>query len=445
MTQERKSSRPQLLQSMIDAFRQTDLRRKMLITLGILVLFRFIAHVPVPGADASAMQDFLGGGSSAGSLFGMLDLFSGGLMRNMSIASLGVYPYITATIIMQLMVPVIPRLRELAREGDTGRAKINIYTHWMTVPLAMLQGYSQLILLQRSSSVVTNIGFSGENALPTISMIVAMTAGTMFLVWLGELITEYGIGNGVSLIIFAGIVCTLPQLIGYGTLENDVFGLILFVVLSLVILVTIIIFTEAQRRIPVQYARSLYRGGRVYRQSGGTHIPMRVNSGGMIPIIFAMSFMLMPGIIAGFFVSPDLANPNFANSVVNLFSSEGYFYWILYFFLVVALTFFYTTVIFQQQNLAETLQRQGAFIPGIRPGKATHQYLSKLSNRLTWGGAIFLGLVTISPFIIQKITGISGNLQLPAIGMIIVVGVALDTMRQLEAQLLMRKYEGFLK
>jgi len=445
VTQERKSSRPQLLQSMIDAFRQTDLRRKMLITLGILVLFRFIAHVPVPGADPAAMKDFLGGGTSAGSLFGMLDLFSGSAMRNMSVAALGVYPYITATIIMQLMVPVIPKLRELAREGDGGRAKINVYTHWLTVPLAMLQGYSQLVLLQRSSDVISNVGFSGENALPTISMIIAMTAGTMFLVWLGELITEYGIGNGVSMIIFAGIVCTLPNLVGQGALTHDPLGLVLFLILSLVVLVTIIIFTEAQRRIPVQYARSLYRGGKVYRQSGGTHIPIRVNSAGMIPIIFAMSFLLMPGIIAGFFVSSDVANPNFANSVVNLFSDRGWFYWILYFFLVVALTFFYTTVIFQQQNLADTLQKQGAFIPGIRPGKATHQYLSKLNNRITWGGAIFLGLVTISPFIIQKISGITGNLQLPAIGMIIVVGVALDTMRQLEAQLLMRNYEGFLK
>lgn len=444
MTQERKSSRPQLLQSMIDAFRQTDLRRKLLITLGILVLFRFIAHVPVPGADPAAMKDFLGGGTSAGSLFGMLDLFSGSAMRNMSIAALGVYPYITATIIMQLMVPVIPKLRELAREGDSGRAKINVYTHWLTVPLAMLQGYSQLVLLQRSSDVISNVGFSGENALPTISMIIAMTAGTMFLVWLGELITEYGIGNGVSLIIFAGIVCTLPNLIGKGTLAHDPLGLVLFVALSLVVLVTIIIFTEAQRRIPVQYARSLYRGGRVYRQSGGTHIPIRVNSAGMIPIIFAMSFLLMPGIIAGFFANP--AAPNFADSVMKLFSDNGYFYWILYFFLVVALTFFYTTVIFQQQNLADTLQKQGAFIPGIRPGKATNQYLSKLNNRITWGGAIFLGVVTISPFIIQKISGIQGTqLQLPAIGMIIVVGVALDTMRQLEAQLLMRNYEGFLK
>jgi len=444
VTQERKSSRPQLLQSMIDAFRQTDLRRKMLITLGILVLFRFIAHVPVPGADPAAMKDFLGGGTIAGSLFGMLDLFSGSAMRNMSVAALGVYPYITATIIMQLMVPVIPKLRELAREGDGGRAKINVYTHWLTVPLAMLQGYSQLVLLQRSSDVISNVGFSGENALPTISMIIAMTAGTMFLVWLGELITEYGIGNGVSLIIFAGIVCTLPNLIGQGTLAHDPLGLVLFVALSFVVLVTIIIFTEAQRRIPVQYARSLYRGGRVYRQSGGTHIPIRVNSAGMIPIIFAMSFLLMPGIIAGFFANP--AAPNFADSVMKLFSDNGYFYWILYFFLVVALTFFYTTVIFQQQNLADTLQKQGAFIPGIRPGKATNQYLSKLNNRITWGGAIFLGVVTISPFIIQKISGIQGTqLQLPAIGMIIVVGVALDTMRQLEAQLLMRNYEGFLK
>jgi preprotein translocase subunit SecY len=429
---------------MIDAFRQTDLRRKLLITLGILVLFRFIAHVPVPGADPAAMKDFLGGGTSAGSLFGMLDLFSGSAMRNMSIAALGVYPYITATIIMQLMVPVIPKLRELAREGDSGRAKINVYTHWLTVPLAMLQGYSQLVLLQRSSDVISNVGFSGENALPTISMIIAMTAGTMFLVWLGELITEYGIGNGVSLIIFAGIVCTLPNLVGQGSLAHDPLGLVLFVALSLVVLVTIIIFTEAQRRIPVQYARSLYRGGRVYRQSGGTHIPIRVNSAGMIPIIFAMSFLLMPGIIAGFFANP--AAPNFADSVMKLFSDNGYFYWILYFFLVVALTFFYTTVIFQQQNLADTLQKQGAFIPGIRPGKATNQYLSKLNNRITWGGAIFLGVVTISPFIIQKISGIQGTqLQLPAIGMIIVVGVALDTMRQLEAQLLMRNYEGFLK
>jgi len=429
---------------MIDAFRQTDLRRKMLITLGILVLFRFIAHVPVPGLDPSSMREFMGGGSSAGALFGMLNMFSGGAMEKLSIATMGVYPYITATIIMQLMVPVIPKLRELSSEGESGRAKINIYTHWLTVPLALLQGYSQLTLLQKSQ-VISGIGFSGGDALPTISMLLAMTAGTMFLVWLGELITEYGIGNGVSLIIFAGIVCDLPKYIGYGALENNVLGMVLFAILSLVILVTIIIFTEAQRHIPVQYARSLYRGGKVYRQSGGTHIPIRVNSGGMIPIIFAMSFMLMPGIIAGFFVSSDASNPNFANSVVNLFSSTGWFYWIMYFFLVVALTFFYTTVIFQQQNLAETLQRQGAFIPGIRPGKTTHQYLSKVSNRITWGGALFLGIVTISPFIIQKISGIQGNLQLPAVGMIIVVGVALDTMRQLEAQLLMRKYEGFLK
>ncbi|MEA1959163.1 MAG: preprotein translocase subunit SecY [Chloroflexota bacterium] len=443
MTQERKSTRPQLLQSMIDAFRQTDLRRKILLTIGLLVIFRFIAHVPLPGADIGAMKDLLGEGSGAGSLLGMLDLFSGGAMRNMSVAALGVYPYITALIIMQLMVPVIPKLRELSREGDAGRAKINLYTHWLTVPMAMLNGYGQLVLLQ-NQGVMSNVGFGGGNALNTIAMVLALTAGTMFLVWLGELITEYGIGNGVSLIIFAGIVSTLPQMVSEGALVNDTLGLIIFLVLAAVILVSIVIFTEAHRRIPVQYARSMYRGGRMYRQSGGTHIPLKVNSAGMIPVIFAMAMLIFPGVVAGFFANPAGQDPNFANTIVNLFAPASWFYWVMYFFFVVGFTFFYTMVIFQQQNLAETLQRQGAFVPGIRPGKATNQFLSRINNRITWGGAFFLALVAVSPFIIMKITGIQ-SLQLPSIGMLIVVGVALDTMRQLEAQLLMRQYEGFLK
>lgn len=443
MAQERRGSRPQLLQAMIDAFGQTDLRRKILITLGLLLIFRIAAHVPVPGADLEAMRDFLGGGSSAGALVGIVDLFSGGAMRNMSIAAMGVYPYITALIIMQLLVPVIPRLQAIAREGDAGRAKINLYTHWLTVPLAMLQGYGQLILLQ-NQGVIDNIGLSGANLLPTASMILAMTAGTMFLVWLGELITEYGIGNGVSLIIFGGIVATLPQLIGQGALVDNWVGLLLFLILSLVILVTIVIFTEAHRRIPVQYARSLYRGGRMYRQSGGTHIPLRVNSAGMIPVIFAMALLVFPGVVAGFFANPPGEPGNIANTIVNLFSSGSWFYWFAYFVLVLGFTFFYAMIIFQQQNLGETLQRQGAFVPGIRPGRATQQFLNRVLTRITWGGALFLAFVAISPFIIEKISGVQ-NLVLPSIGMLIVVGVALDTMRQLEAQLMMRRYEGFLK
>ena len=439
MTQERKGSRPQLIQSMLDAFRQTDLRRKILITLGILIVFRFVAHVPVPGVDAAAMKNFINGNSGTGALFGMLDLFSGGALKSLSVAAMGVYPYITASIIMTLLVPVIPRLRAISQEGESGRTKINMYTHWLTVPLALLQSYSQLIIL-RNNNVLHNVGFSGAHALPTISMMLAMTAGTMFLVWLGELITEYGIGNGVSLIIFAGIVCTLPSLVGQGVNAHNIWGVFVFIAIAFVILVVIIIFTEAQRRIPVQYARSLYRGGKVYRQSGGTHIPLRVNSAGMIPVIFAMSMLMFPGLVASFFAHPG----NFANSVVNLFSTKSDLYWVLYFFMVVGFTFFYTMVIFQQQNLAETLQKQGAFVPGIRPGKATDQYLSKVNNRITWGGAVFLAVVAVAPFIMQKISGV-GTITLSTIGMLIVVGVALDTMRQLEAQLMMRNYEGFLK
>ena len=446
MTQERKSTRPQLLQAMIDAFGQADLRRKILITLGLLVIFRFVAHVPVPGADVEAMKGFIGGGTSSGALVGMLDLFSGGAMRNMSIAAMGVYPYITALIIMQLMVPIIPRLQAIAREGDAGRAKINMYTHWLTVPLAVLQGYGQLMLLQQSG-VVSNVGLSGPNLLPTATMVIAMTAGTMFLVWLGELITEYGIGNGVSLIIFGGIVASLPEMVGRAFLtpgQSEIWGLVFFLLLALAILVTIVIFTEAHRRIPVQYARSLYRGGKMYRQSGGTHIPIRVNSAGMIPVIFAMALLIFPGVVAGFFVNPPSEPGNFANIIVNLFSSTHWFYWLAYFVLVLFFTFFYAMIIFQQQNLGETLQRQGAFIPGIRPGKTTQQYLNRVLTRVTWGGALFLAFVAISPYIVQSITGIQ-NLALPSIGMLIVVGVALDTMRQLEAQLVMRRYEGFLK
>ena len=448
MTQERRDTRPKLLQAMIDAFGQADLRKKILLTLGLLVIFRFVAHVPMPGADVEAMREFLGGGSSVGALVGMMDLFSGGAMRNMSIAAMGVYPYITAVIIMQLLVPVIPRLQAIAREGDVGRARINLYTHWLTVPLAALQGYGQLIVLQGQGIFPANsIGFSGDALLPTVTMVLAMTAGTMFLVWLGELITEYGIGNGISLIIFAGIVASLPQMIGQGYLAQgagDLLGLFIFLGLALAILVTIVIFTEAHRRIPVQYARSLYRGGKMYRQSGGTHIPIRVNSAGMIPVIFAMAMLIFPGVVASFFAAPPGEAANFANTIQNLFSSTSGLYWAMYFFLVLGFTFFYAMIIFQQQNLGETLQRQGAFVPGIRPGRTTQQFLNRVITRVTWAGALFLAFVAISPFIIQNITGVQ-VLILPSIGMLIVVGVALDTMRQLEAQLMMRRYEGFLK
>jgi len=441
----RAGTRPRLIQAMIDAFSQADLRRKILLTLGLLVVFRFIAHIPLPGVDIDALHRLLEQGQGIGPLLGMLDLFSGGAMRYMSIAAMGVYPYITAVIIMQLLVPVIPRLQAIAREGEAGRARINQYTHWLTVPLAALQGYGQLIILQREG-IIGGIGLSGEALLPTAAMVIAMAAGTMFLVWLGELITEYGIGNGISIIIFGGIVAGLPEMIGRGYLakgsEGGLTGLLIFMVLALAIIATIVIFTEAHRRIPVQYSRSLYRGGRMYRQSGSTHIPLRVNSAGMIPLIFAMSMMILPGVIASYFVNPE--GGGIAAFISGLFASTSWFYWTMYFLLAMGFTFFYAMIIFQQQNLAETLQRQGAFVPGIRPGRPTGQYLNRVITRITWGGALFLALVAVSPFIVQNITDIR-VLVLPSIGLLIMVGVALDTMRQIEAQLLMRRYEGFIR
>ncbi|MFC2039294.1 preprotein translocase subunit SecY [Chloroflexota bacterium] len=431
-------SRPALLQAMIDAFGQSDLRWKILLTLGLLLVFRFVAHVPVPGVNAEALDRLF----ETNQLVGMLDLFSGGAMRNLSIAAMGVYPYITAVIIMQLLTPVVPRLSALAREGDAGRAKINQYTHWLTVPLATVQGYGQLILMEREG-IVNGIGLSGGELLPTAAMVMVMVAGTMFLVWLGELITEYGIGNGISMIIFGGIVAGLPEMIGQGYLERgNEGGLLFYLALALALVALIVIFTEAHRRIPVQYARSIFRGGRQYRQSGATHIPIRVNSAGMIPLIFAMALVILPGTIASYFVGPD--GGGFAGFISNLFAATSWFYWMMFGLLVVGFAFFYTMIIFQQQNLAGTLQKQGGFVPGIRPGRPTAQYLSGVITRITWGGALFLGIVAVSPFIMRHVTGIH-VLTISSMAILIMVGVALDTMRQLEAQLLMRRYEGFLK
>lgn len=433
-------SRPRLIQAMSDAFSLPDLRRKLLFTIAMLVIFRFIAHIPMPGVDLAALKDLF----DKNQLLGMLDMFSGGAMRNFSIAAMGVYPYITASIIMQLLVPVIPSLRALSQEGDAGRHRINQYTHWLTVPMAALQGYAQLALL-RSQGVV-----STTDALSTVAMIISLTAGTVFLVWLGELITERGIGNGVSIIIFGGIVAGWWQTIGGGIFaveEGRILSIIVFLVVALALVVFIVMFSEGHRRIPVQYAKTAFRGARMYRQAGSTYVPLRVNTAGMIPLIFAMSLMIFPSTIASYFVNQQ--EPNIANTVVDWFSPNtalpiGLFYWIFYFVLVLAFTFFYTMVIFEQMNLAETLQRQGGFIPGVRPGKPTTEYLSKVINRITWGGAIFLAVVAIVPFLVRQLTDVQA-LTLSSTGVLIVVGVALDTMKQIEAQLTMRRYEGFLK
>ena len=435
-----RQSKPRLIQALMDAFSLPDLRRKILITLGILVAFRFIAHIPLPGIDADALAALF----DRNQLLGMLDLFSGGAMRNFSVAALGVYPYITASIIMTLMVPVIPRLQMLQQEGEAGRHKVNMITHWLIIPLAGLSGYGQIVLL-RSEGVFGVIG-----ALPMVTMVISLIAGTMLLVWLGELITKYGIGNGISIIIFGGIVAGYPAMLGRGGVQFSANpgGVIFYFLIALLTIAVIVIFTEAHRRIPVQYSKNVFKGGKMYRQSGSTHVPIRVNSAGMIPLIFAMSVVLFPGVIASYFAAPSGAEPNFANSVMNIFNPsaplpEGVVYWILDFLLVVGFAFFYTTVIFQQQDLPGTLQRQGGFIPGIRPGKNTKAYLDNVTRHVTWAGAIFLAMVAVMPFISRLITGI--DLALSSMGLLIIVGVTLDTMKQLEAQLVMRRYEGFIK
>ncbi|MGE3798323.1 MAG: preprotein translocase subunit SecY [Thermomicrobiales bacterium] len=436
-----------MLDAVLKAFMIPDIRRKLLFTLGILVIFRMIATIPVPGVNRAELRDYIEGNQ----LLGMLNLFSGSGLTNFSIVALGVYPYITASIIMQLMTPVIPRLNELSNEGQQGRNLINKYTHYLTVPLAFLQGYGQALLFSRTSvggvPLLEGFGlFDRDTWLSSLALLMTMTGGTILLVWMGELITEYGIGNGISIIIFGGIIASLPRAIGGlltgGTLSENVIGSVFFVLLALGTIVAIVFVNEGQRRIPVHYAKRI-RGGRQY---GGntTFIPLKVNSAGMIPLIFAVSIMVMPGLIANFLASSNRDwVRELGGDLQRIFSPNNLLYQVIYFLLVVLFTYFYTMVVYYQQKIPENLQRQGAFVPGVRPGKATSDYLQRVIQRITIVGALFLGTIAILPYIASEITGIQ-NLLISATSILIVVGVAVDTMRQLEAQLVMRNYEGFI-
>ena len=431
---------PALLQAAIDAFRLPDLRAKILFTMAILALYRFAAQIPLPGIDQFQLDQLF----ENNQLLGFLDLFSGGALSRMSIVALGVFPYITASIVIQLLTPVIPPLQELAREGEAGRAKINRMVHWLTVPIALAQGYGQLKLLEQSN-VLTAVGFSGDAMLPTVAALLSIVAGTLFLVWLGELITERGIGNGVSLIIFAGIVAGFPGLLAQSFLNRDnVLGIGFFAIIGVLIVAMIVCFNEAHRRIPVQYGRSIFRGGRMYRQSGATYLPLRINSAGMIPLIFAFSIVILPGTVATYFATNSGWVGDVARFFADLLVPSAPLYWVLAFILVVVFTFFYTLVVFNQQNLAESLQRNGGFVLGIRPGKPTQDYLNRVILRITMGGALFLGFIAVVPYLASLITDVQA-ISLSSTSLLIMVGVGLDTLRQLEAQLMMRNYEGFLR
>ncbi|RMG91403.1 MAG: preprotein translocase subunit SecY [Chloroflexi bacterium] len=455
-----------MIESVRAAFSLPDLRRRILFTILILVIYRLVANIPVPGVNLSAWLAFTSQ-TTGNQVIDFLDLLSGGAVRNFSVMAMGVYPYITASIIIQLLTPIIPQLEELASEGETGRNKINRITYYLTIPLALLQAIGQIRLIGFGlpgglESIMPNFGFSLELLLPTFTTLVAMMGGTMFAIWLGELITEDGIGQGISLIIFGGIVArilpNLGRLFGLDDPTARIFTLVAFVVLTVLTVFVIVVIQEGQRRIPVQYGRRV-RGRKVY-QGQSSYVPLKVNTAGMIPIIFAQSILTFPPLIANFFVTGSgsfidtlaLAISNFGSRQDPVLAPGSFFtYWLFYFILVVGFTFFYTDVMVQQQNIPETLQRQGGFIPGIRPGKKTAEYIMAVVRRITFAGAIFLGIIAILPGIMQllgvilRINGIEQSvLVVSGSGLIIVVGVVIDTMRQLEAQLLMRRYEGFI-
>ncbi len=459
-SRQQQSNRPRLLQAVFDAVQQNDIRKKLLFTAMILVIFRFISHIPIAEVNPNLVQDAVANNN----LIQLFNLFSGGALRQMSVAMLGVYPYITASIIMTLITPLFPALQGLREEGESGRNRIELYQHWLTIPLCFIQGYAQLVILRQqvegvlganADAAVFNPTLTGPDALPTVTALIAITAGSMFLVWLGELITENGIGNGISVIIFGGIVAGLPSLLS-NTFQSDtgIAKIVVLAGLAVLLVLAIVFMQEATRKVPVQYAKSVFRAGKMYRQSGQSHIPLRVNSAGMIPLIFAFSIVILPVTIAQF-VLDSSTTPwirDVARFLVRVLgpgtgaggqgASPGFY--IFVFVLVMIFSFFYTLVVFQQQNLAVNLQKNGGFVPGIRPGRPTGEYIMRVLVRITWAGALFLAFVAVLPYFVTNWFNTT-SLTISSTGMLIVVGVVLDTMKQLEAQLLMRNYEGFIR
>jgi len=423
-------------QKIIQIFKIKDLRNKIFFVLGVFVIFRIMANVPIPGVNLENLKNFFG----QFQIFGLLNLFTGGALENLSIAMLGLGPYITAVIVMQLLTMIFPQLEKMYKEeGEAGRQKFNQYGRVLTIPFAMLQSYGMLTLLQRQQII---------EPLPLsllFTSILTITAGTVFLMWLGELITEKGIGNGISLLIFAGIVAGIPinirqMFVGWDPAQIP--NYLLFFGMALSIIAGVVLINEARRNIPVSYAKRV-RGTKMY---GGvsTYLPLNINPAGVIPIIFALSIILFPGMIAGFLSGA--ANPvvaNFAKTVNDLFQNP-WFYGILYFLLVILFTYFYTAVTFDPKAIATNLQKMGGFVPGIRPGTSTANFMYYILNRVLFVGALFLGTIAIMPSIVGGLTGVMVfQFLIGGTSLLIMVSVVLETMRQVKAQLEMREYETF--
>ncbi|HHE76876.1 MAG TPA: preprotein translocase subunit SecY [Candidatus Parcubacteria bacterium] len=420
-------------QKLVQIFKIRDLRKKIIFILGVFAVFRLMASIPMPGVNAENLRRFF----EQFQMFGLLNVFTGGALDRFSIIMLGVGPYITAVIILQLLTMIFPQLEKLYKEeGEAGRRKFNQYGRILTVPLAMLQGYAMLVLFQRQN-VIPHLSL-----INLLSAVMTVAAGTMFLMWLGELITEKGIGNGVSLLIFAGIIARFPQDIRQMIITWDPArfpSYILFFIMALIIIAGVVLINEARRNIPISYAKRV-RGMKMY---GGvsTYLPMNVNPAGVMPIIFALSILLFPQMIANFFAGHSGLIGSIAQQTA-VFLKNGWVHGILYFLLVALFTYFYTAVTFDPKAISENLQKMGGFVPGVRPGESTANFISYILNRVLFIGALFLGFIAVMPSIAGGITGVLVfRFLIGGTSLLIVVAVVLETVKQIDAQLQMREYE----
>ncbi len=427
-----------MLETIRNAWKVKDLRMKLIYTLVMLIIFRLGSCIPVPLLDPNQLTAMFD--ATNNSLFGFIDLMSGGAFQNLTIFAMGITPYINASIIMQLLCVAIPALERLQKEGEEGRKKIAQLQRYGTVVLALIQAVGLYFLL-KNYGAVTETGFW-----PATIIVITFSAGTAFLMWLGEQITEKGVGNGISLIIFAGIVSSIPsgafslyQGIANGSL--NIVGVIVLLVIALAVVGLVVMMNEAERRIPVQYAKRVV--GRKMYGGQNTHIPIKVAAVGVIPIIFAMSIMSFPGTIASFF-GVQAGTPGFWGGFLKVFSPTSWLYAVLYFLLIIFFTYFYSAIQFNPIEMANNMKNNGGFVPGIRPGRPTSEYISRVLNKITLAGAFFLGFIAVVPIFMNMGLNIQ-NFSIGGTSLLIVVGVALETVTQLESQMLMRHYKGFLE